>query len=82
MVTKCEKDSRISCFLSINPTFPDKKQNKCTSLALSFIFHSAELEERKHSSREEIVLQRKLEAELQSIQQQMQYYFSRKQELK
>ncbi|XP_042684455.1 protein SFI1 homolog isoform X4 [Centrocercus urophasianus] len=44
--------------------------------------NAAELEERKHSSREEIVLQRKLEAELQSIQQQMQYYFSRKQELK
>ncbi|XP_072207336.1 protein SFI1 homolog isoform X1 [Excalfactoria chinensis] len=44
--------------------------------------NAAELEERKHSSREETVLQRKLEAELQSIQQQMQYYFGRKQELK
>lgn len=34
MVTKCEKDSRVSCFLSINLTFPDKKkQNKCTFLA-------------------------------------------------
>ncbi|KAM6119980.1 protein SFI1 homolog [Phoenicopterus ruber ruber] len=39
-------------------------------------------EERHHSSREEMVLQRKLEVELRHIQQQMQYYFSRKQELK
>lgn len=46
------------------------------------MFHSAELEERTHSSREETEVQRKLEAELQSIQQQMQYYYSRKQELK
>ncbi|XP_021268867.1 protein SFI1 homolog isoform X2 [Numida meleagris] len=44
--------------------------------------NAAQLEERERSSREEMVLQRKLEAELQSIQQQMQYYFSRKQELK
>ncbi|XP_065594981.1 protein SFI1 homolog [Cyrtonyx montezumae] len=44
--------------------------------------NAAELKEREHSSREEMVLQRKLEAELQSIQQQMQYFFSRKQELK
>lgn len=34
MVTKCEEDSRVLCFLSINLTFPDKKkQNKCTSFA-------------------------------------------------
>ncbi|XP_054699715.1 protein SFI1 homolog isoform X1 [Grus americana] len=43
---------------------------------------AAEGEEREHGSREEIVLQRKLEVELRHIQQQMQYYFSRKQELK
>ncbi|XP_075023468.1 protein SFI1 homolog isoform X2 [Calonectris borealis] len=43
---------------------------------------AAEGEEREHSSREEMVLQRKLEVDLQHIQQQMQYYFSRKQELK
>ncbi|XP_025930921.1 protein SFI1 homolog isoform X2 [Apteryx rowi] len=43
---------------------------------------AAEGEEREHNSREERVLQRQLEAELQHIQQQMQYYFSRKQELK
>ncbi|XP_075574799.1 protein SFI1 homolog [Pelecanus crispus] len=43
---------------------------------------AAEREEREHGSREEMVLQRKLEVELQHIQQQMQYYFSRKQELK
>jgi len=46
------------------------------------IFHSAEREQREHSSREEMALQRKLEVELRHIQQQMQYYFSRKQELK
>lgn len=44
--------------------------------------NATELEERTHSSREETEVQRKLEAELQSIQQQMQYYYSRKQELK
>ncbi|KAM4649001.1 protein SFI1 homolog isoform 3-T5 [Amazona ochrocephala] len=38
-------------------------------------------DEGEESSREEM-LQRKLEVELQHIQQQMQYYFSRKQELK
>ncbi|XP_062446424.1 protein SFI1 homolog isoform X2 [Rhea pennata] len=43
---------------------------------------AAEGEEKEHNSREESVLQRQLEAELQNIQQQMQYYFSRKQELK
>ncbi|XP_059683689.1 LOW QUALITY PROTEIN: protein SFI1 homolog [Gavia stellata] len=43
---------------------------------------AAEREEREHSSREEMVFQRKLEVELRHIQQQMQYYFSRKQELK
>ncbi|KAM9281581.1 protein SFI1 homolog isoform 2-T2 [Morus bassanus] len=42
---------------------------------------AAEGEERERSSREERVLQRKLEVELRHIQQQMQYYFSRKQEL-
>ncbi|XP_068268446.1 protein SFI1 homolog isoform X2 [Nyctibius grandis] len=43
---------------------------------------AAEREEREHSFREEMVFQRKLEVELRHIQQQMQYYFSRKQELK
>ncbi|XP_010282996.1 PREDICTED: protein SFI1 homolog [Phaethon lepturus] len=43
---------------------------------------AAEGEEREHSSREETMLQRKLEVELRHIQQQMQYYLSRKQELK
>ncbi|OPJ74774.1 SFI1-like protein isoform D [Patagioenas fasciata monilis] len=43
---------------------------------------AAEGEEREHSSREEMVLERRLEGELRHIQQQMQYYFSRKQELK
>ncbi|XP_065502322.1 protein SFI1 homolog isoform X3 [Caloenas nicobarica] len=43
---------------------------------------AAEGEEREHSSREEMVLERRLEVELRHIQQQMQYYFSRKQELK
>ncbi|XP_030903743.2 protein SFI1 homolog isoform X2 [Melopsittacus undulatus] len=42
---------------------------------------AAEREQRESSSREEM-LQRKLEVELRHIQQQMQYYFSRKQELK
>uniref|UniRef100_A0A8C0EPQ6 SFI1 centrin binding protein n=1 Tax=Bubo bubo TaxID=30461 RepID=A0A8C0EPQ6_BUBBB len=42
---------------------------------------AAEGEEREHGSRE-LVFQRKLEVELQHIQQQMQYYFSRKQELR
>ncbi|KAI1232936.1 Protein SFI1, partial [Lamprotornis superbus] len=41
----------------------------------------AEGEKREHSSREEM-LERKVEAELRQIQQQMQYYYSRKQELK
>ncbi|KAM9527057.1 protein SFI1 homolog isoform 5-T8 [Guaruba guarouba] len=39
-------------------------------------------DEGEESSREEMMLQRKLEVELRHIQQQMQYYFSRKQELK
>ncbi|KAK2522983.1 Sfi1 [Columba guinea] len=43
---------------------------------------AAEGEEREHSSREEMILERRLEVELRHIQQQMQYYFSRKQELK
>ncbi|KAM6377613.1 protein SFI1 homolog isoform 2-T2 [Pluvialis apricaria] len=43
---------------------------------------AAEGEEREHGSKEEMVLQRKLEVELRHIQQQMQYYFSRKQELR
>ncbi|XP_010084272.1 PREDICTED: protein SFI1 homolog [Pterocles gutturalis] len=43
---------------------------------------AAEEEERERGSREEMALQRKLEAELRHIQQQMQYYYSRKQELK
>lgn len=47
-----------------------------------FIFCSAEWEERREHSTKEETFQRKLEAELQHIQQQMQYYFSRKQELK
>ncbi|KAM7034284.1 protein SFI1 homolog isoform 3-T3 [Acridotheres tristis] len=42
---------------------------------------AAEGEKREHSSREEM-LERKVEAELRQIQQQMQYYYSRKQELK
>uniref|UniRef100_A0A8C8ACE8 SFI1 centrin binding protein n=1 Tax=Otus sunia TaxID=257818 RepID=A0A8C8ACE8_9STRI len=42
---------------------------------------AAEGEEREHGSRE-LVFQRKLEVELQHIQQQLQYYFSRKQELR
>lgn len=51
-------------------------------LLVPCIFHSAEGEKREHSSREEMVLQRKVEVELRHIQQQMQYYYSRKQELK
>lgn len=43
---------------------------------------AAEGEKREHSSREEMVLQREVEVELRHIQQQMQYYYSRKQELK
>ncbi|XP_039936467.1 protein SFI1 homolog isoform X3 [Hirundo rustica] len=43
---------------------------------------AAEGKKREHSSREEMMLERKLEVELQHIQQQMQYYYSRKQELK
>ncbi|XP_069727520.1 protein SFI1 homolog isoform X2 [Phaenicophaeus curvirostris] len=43
---------------------------------------AAEREEKEHNSRAEAVFQRRLEAELQHIQQQMQYYFSRNQELK
>ncbi|XP_050174087.1 protein SFI1 homolog isoform X3 [Myiozetetes cayanensis] len=42
---------------------------------------AAEGEEREHSSREEMELQRKVEVELRHIQQQMQYYYSRKLEL-
>ncbi|KFV19713.1 Protein SFI1, partial [Tauraco erythrolophus] len=41
-------------------------------LLVPCIFHSAEGEEREHSSREEMVLHRKLQVELQHIQQQMQ----------
>lgn len=51
-------------------------------LLVPYIFHSAEGEKRKHSSREEMMLERKMEVELWHIQQQMQYYYSRKQELK
>lgn len=43
---------------------------------------AAEGEKREHSSREEMMLERKVEVELWHIQQQMQYYYSRKQELK
>ncbi|XP_050836601.1 protein SFI1 homolog isoform X5 [Serinus canaria] len=43
---------------------------------------AAEGEKRKQSSREEMMLERKVEVELWHIQQQMQYYYSRKQELK
>ncbi|XP_055561163.1 protein SFI1 homolog isoform X1 [Falco cherrug] len=43
---------------------------------------AAEGEESEHCPRQEPVSQRKLEVELQCIQQQMQYYFSRKQELR
>ncbi|KAM6297922.1 LOW QUALITY PROTEIN: protein SFI1 homolog [Aegotheles albertisi] len=43
---------------------------------------AAEGEESEHSSKEEMVLQTKLEGELRLIQQQMQYYYSKKQELK
>ncbi|KGL96182.1 Protein SFI1, partial [Charadrius vociferus] len=50
-------------------------------LLVPCIFHSDEGEEREHGSKEEMVLQRKLEVELRHIQQQMQYYF-RKQELR
>ncbi|KAF2976263.1 hypothetical protein EK904_002698 [Melospiza melodia maxima] len=51
-------------------------------LLVPYIFHSAEGEKREHSSREEMMLERKVEVELWHIQQQMQYYYSRKQELK
>ncbi|XP_064583316.1 protein SFI1 homolog isoform X3 [Zonotrichia leucophrys gambelii] len=43
---------------------------------------AAEGEKREHSSRGEMMLERKVEVELWHIQQQMQYYYSRKQELK
>ncbi|XP_051489513.1 protein SFI1 homolog isoform X2 [Apus apus] len=43
---------------------------------------TAEGEEREHSCREEMAFQRELEMELQGIQEQMQYYCSRNQELK
>ncbi|XP_071301666.1 protein SFI1 homolog isoform X1 [Agelaius tricolor] len=43
---------------------------------------AAEGEKREHRSREETMLERKVEVELWHIQQQMQYYYSRKQELK
>ncbi|KFP33720.1 Protein SFI1, partial [Colius striatus] len=52
------------------------------TLLVPCIFHASKGQERECSSREEMVLQRKLEVELQHIQQQMQYYLSRKQELK
>ncbi|OWK60198.1 Protein SFI1 [Lonchura striata] len=50
-------------------------------LLVPYVFHSAE-GEKKHSSREEAMLERRVEVELRHIQQQMQYYYSRKQELK
>lgn len=50
-------------------------------LLVPCVFHSAEGEKREHSSREEM-MERKVEVELWHIQQQMQYYYSRKQELK
>ncbi|XP_032857375.2 protein SFI1 homolog isoform X2 [Tyto alba] len=53
-----------------------------TAVLVPYIFCSAEGEEREHGSREELVLQRKLEVELRHIQQQMHYYYSRKQELR
>ncbi|TRZ21002.1 hypothetical protein HGM15179_006183 [Zosterops borbonicus] len=43
---------------------------------------AAEGKKREHSSREEMMLERKVEAELRHIQQQMQYYYCRKQELR
>ncbi|XP_066056082.1 protein SFI1 homolog isoform X2 [Chamaea fasciata] len=43
---------------------------------------AAEGKKREHSSREETTLERKVEVELRHIQQQMQYYYSRKQELR
>ncbi|KFZ67200.1 Protein SFI1, partial [Podiceps cristatus] len=59
----------------------EMKKKQCRSALLTSlvpcVFRSAEGEERQHGSREEMVLQRKLEVELQHIQQQMQYYFSR-----
>ncbi|XP_068013302.1 protein SFI1 homolog [Melanerpes formicivorus] len=50
--------------------------------AVPCIFHSAGGEERQRGCREALVLEGELETELRHIQQQLQYYFSRKQELK
>ncbi|KAF4789976.1 SFI1 centrin binding protein [Turdus rufiventris] len=55
---------------------PHVEERTCKCLS-----QMAEGEKREHSSREE-KLERKVEAELRQIQQQMQYYYSRKQELK
>lgn len=74
---------RVPCLHLSNP-ISLKKQQKSALLPLLVpcIFHSAEGEEEEHGCKEEMVLQRKLEVELRHIQQQMQYYFSRKQELR
>lgn len=64
--------------------FFDKKKEWMTvlpPLLVPCVFHSAEGEKREHSSRQEM-MERKVEVELWHIQQQMQYYYSRKQELK
>lgn len=67
----------ISCF------FDKKKEwmSVLPPLLVPYLFHSAE-GKREHSSREEMMLERKVEAELRHIQQQMQYYYCRKQELR
>lgn len=68
----------ISCF------FDKKKEwmSVLPPLLVPYLFHSAEGKKREHSSREEMMLERKVEAELRHIQQQMQYYYCRKQELR
>ncbi|KFP98014.1 Protein SFI1, partial [Haliaeetus albicilla] len=66
-----------SSFMSQMKAGAEMKELKSALLPLLVpcIFHSAEGEEREHSSREEVALQRKLEVELQHIQQQMQYFY-------
>lgn len=68
----------------ISCSFDTKKEwmSVLPPLLVPFIFHSAEGKKREHGAREEKMLERKVEVELRHIQQQMQYYYSRKQELR
>ncbi|XP_032931305.1 protein SFI1 homolog isoform X3 [Catharus ustulatus] len=83
-------DQPVNCHKGVHSQ--DSEQNSVKKLRLNLLSPedlvgkgshqtAAEGKKREHSSREE-KLERKVEVELLQIQQQMQYYYSRKQELK